>query len=140
MVSQVYTKNKVSGEVFIREEHSRLYDSESVTIDNTAEGLNLGEDLTLQPGHPMMEDGTPVAAADIANAEGVLLMPAVIKDGETVLATIITKGDSVVLNRTLLPTTDHEDAAINMTNYATRLEALGFVLRSESEDREEQTS
>lgn len=87
----------------------------------------------------------PVAAADIANAEGLLLHDDLVDSlpDATVLdveVAVLVRGPAGVL-LSQLPTTDiAAGASINMTNFETRLNALGIVVLDAPPETETQTT
>jgi hypothetical protein len=132
----VKTKKRESGDVFIREDLSRDYDSESIVIDNTAGE----EDMVLPAGTPFT-DSTPTVAASISAFTGLLIKPTTVPAGEWACGAVFERGTGIVINGTHMPTVDiAAGASINMATFQTRAEALGFVWREEGEAVEEQTT
>lgn len=125
-------KQKVPGDVFAFEGASRSFTRETKTVTNSGE-----TDMDLAPGYPM-DDNVPVVAANIANTDGLLADRLVIPAGESRQAAVVARGDVVVI-KDGLPTADYAGDAINMTNFASAVTALGFVVRTEP-DAEEQTT
>jgi hypothetical protein len=94
--------------------------------------------MVLPAGYPFTyADGIPILAAGIANTTGLLLQAATLEPAEIRKLAVVVRG-SVVINKDALPTVDIAGDAINMTNFATRLGVLGFVVRTEPELQAEQ--
>jgi hypothetical protein len=123
-------RGRVTGDVFIRETDDAAFSRESKTITNSS-----GDDMVLPAGYPM-DDNVPVIAANIANCDGLLLESVTIADGEVRMVAVVQRG-SIVINQDALPTVDYVGASINMTNFATAVAALDFVVRREPQNQAE---
>jgi hypothetical protein len=128
----VETASKKAG-ALVMHEASPLFCRESKEVTNST-----GDEVTLLVGHPL-DDNALCTAANIANADGIVLEKTVIADGESALVPVLARGPAVI-NVDELPTTDYAASAINMTNYQTAIEALDIVVREEPDTQEEQTT
>lgn len=94
---------------------------------------NAGEtELQVQIGTPLALNGTPIAAASIANVKAISLENAFVSAGDTQICKVALRGPAL-LNADALPTTDTAGATIAQAAFITALQALGFQFLYEGE-------
>lgn len=89
-------------------------------------------ELKVQIGTPLALDGTPVAAASIADVKAISLENAFVSAGAKQICKVALRGPAL-LNADALPTTDTAGAAIAQAAFITALQALGFQFLYEGE-------
>ena len=93
-----------SGDVFIREDLSRSWDSESVSVVNAT-----AWDWKLAAGQPFTA-AAPTAAGGENAATQYVLLPTLVPAGVTAKVTMLPRGTGIVVDETRLPTTDMSSA------------------------------
>ena len=122
------TKLIEAGEVFTREDLSREYDADSLTVANAT-----ANPIILAAGYPM-NGSTPATAAQVSSGtfDGVVVEPQVLNPNSTTgKVAVFKRGTGIVINQNQLPQVDTAGSVISTTWYTSKLASLGFVCRSE---------
>jgi hypothetical protein len=148
MAQTALRKGPVAGDWLIREDLSREYDSESVTMSNAT-----GSPIIIPSGAPITSstagvDSTWTLTAGINTFTSVLLeattlVPGASKQKVAVIGRLLAadtqlKGTGCTVNFNALPTADSAAAGYVAADFKARLAALGFVVRTEPTKQEEQ--
>ena len=138
------TKTRVatSGDVFIREDLSRSWDSESVSVVNAT-----AWDFKLLAGQPFTAAVPTISGAANAATQFVLF-PTVVPAGVTAKVTMLPRGVGVVVDATRLAGIVDMSSAAGVaftgtgltSEIATRMTALNFICRLESANRNTQAN
>lgn len=107
----VKTKGPTSGDVFLNEYDYHGYTREDVTIDNSLGAT----DMELDPGYPFVSN-TPLLSTDLDGSPptitGLLVNHTIVPAGETVKASVLSRGPAVI-NADALPTEDTAGTAFD---------------------------
>jgi hypothetical protein len=132
-MAKVFEDGPALGDLLI-EEGPLEFTRDSVRIvnpldDAAEEADRIAVDLPI--GYPVKDDGTPVLAASLMDATGIILNRTQLENEETALRAVLKRGHFVI-NKAKLPAEDYAGTAFDLPTFVAMLAGLGGICRAEA--------